>query len=509
LNRHRIVLRGSILSIVGVALTTLVGFFLMPFLVHSLGDRMYGYWALVGAVLGYYGILDLGISPAVAFQLAKSIGEGDSEGQNRTLSTAVVAFAGLGVIALAATILVAAFCPLFIANSADTRLFRIVVALVGLGFALGFPGRAFMGGLYAHLRNDLISLVGIFILILRTALIVLLVLKGEGIIGLAVVSFVAEAVSYAASYLILRRIQKNLRISYALADRKTFKELFNYGRYSMIIRVGDQFRFAVDGWTVAAFVGIGAVAHYTIASRLSGYFLTFILSAVSLLQSWFSQLLGQRDFDGIRRVLKLGTRVAAASSTIVACSFIFYGRVFIAKWMGSAYEDAYWPSVILILAIFCDLAQQPSVTYLLGVSQHRYLAIQTLAEGIANLALSIYWGRLYGMTGVSMGTLVPMFVAKVILQPAYVCRSAGLPLGQYYLRDFGRGVAVPALCGLAVWALFLRRFNPSNLVDVCLTVALQSVICALVSFFLVFEAHERRLIFNKLWPQRRLAQEVI
>ena len=55
----------------------------MPFLVHGLGDRMYGYWALVGAVLGYYGILDLGISPAVSFQLAKAIGEGDSESPNR------------------------------------------------------------------------------------------------------------------------------------------------------------------------------------------------------------------------------------------------------------------------------------------------------------------------------------------------------------------------------------------------------------------------------------------
>ncbi len=362
---HRIVLLGSVLSVVSVAATTLVGFFLMPFVVHRLGDRMYGYWALVGSVLGYYGILDLGISPAVSFQVAKAIGKGDSEAPNRTISTAVVAFAALGLIALAITLLVAACSPLFIASASDVKIFRAVLVMVGIGFAFGFPGRAFMGGVYAHLRNDLISSVGILILIVRTSLIVALVMKGYGIIGLALVSLLTDAGSYLTSYLILRRIQKGLRISIALADRSTFKELFDYGRYSMAIRVGDQLRFAMDGWMVAAFVGVAAVAHYTIASRLSGYFLTFILSAVGLLQSWFSQMLGSRDYDGIRRVLALGTRIAAALSTIVLCSFVFYGRAFIGTWMGPRYMDAYWPAVILLVAIFATLrSSHPSRTYL-------------------------------------------------------------------------------------------------------------------------------------------------
>jgi len=467
---------------------------------------MYGYWALVGVVLGYYGMLDLGISPAVAFQVGKAVGGEDEESPNRTISTAVVAFAGLGLIVLAITVVVSACGSLFIANAANARLFRTVLLIVGVGFALGFPGRAFMGGLYGHLRNDLIALIGILMTILRTTLIVTVILRGAGIIGLAMVSLLSEAISFLAIYLVLRRVQKGLRISFALADKKTFTELFGYGRYSMVIRVGDQLRFAVDSWLVAAFVGITAVAHYAIASRLSGYFLTLILSAVGLLQSWFSQLLGSRDYDGIRKLLTMGTRFAAALSTIVMCSFLFYGRAFVGAWMGPRYVDAYWPALILVAAIFCDLAQQPSVTYLLGVSRHRYLAVQTLAEGVANLALSLYWGHLYGMIGVSLGTLVPMFVAKVVLQPAYVCRSAGIPLAEYYLKSLGRGIVAPALSGLALWALFLRRFEPSNLAAVCLMVAGQACICAIVSFYFVFEAEDRRRVLVKIWPRYRLAE---
>lgn len=504
--RHRIVALGSVLRVVGLVATTLAGFFLMPFLVHRLGDRMYGYWALVGAVLGYYGILDLGITPAVQFQVAKAIGKGDTESPNRALSTALVAFAGLGLIALAITVVVAACCPLFIKNASDAGLFRAVLVIMGVGFALGFPGRAFMGAVYAHLRIDLGSAVSILVLIIRTSLIVVVILAGWGLIALAMVSLLSDVTTYFANYLILHKIQKGLRISVSLADKGMFKELFDYGRYSVVIQVGDQLRFSVDSWMVAVFVGISAVAHYAIASRLSSYFLMFMISVVGVLSPWFTQLLGGRDFNGIRKMLALGTRVAAALSTIVACSFVLYGRVFIAKWMGPNYVDAYWPSVILIAAVFCDVAQQPSVAYLLGVSQHRYLAYQTLAEGAANLVLSIYWARSYGMIGVAMGTLVPMVVAKLFLQPAYVCRSAGIPLTNYYTKMLGVSVIIPALCSFVIWVSFLKKLDLPNLAVVCLVIALQALICAVVAFYFVFESEDRRRVLNKLWPRRRAEQ---
>jgi O-antigen/teichoic acid export membrane protein len=497
---HRAVLMGSALSVAGLGASVLVGFFLMPFVIHRLGDRMYGYWSLVGAVLGYYGVLDLGITPAVSFHMAKAMGEGDNESPNRTLSAAFAGLAAVGSAVLLIAIVAAAICPFFITNASDARVFREVLLITGLGCAFGFPGRAFLAGMYAHLRNDLIAAVNAVVLVLRTALVVWVILIGWGIVGLAVVSFLTDSLMYVACYFILLRIQRGLRISFSLVDRKGLRELFNYGRYSMMMRMGDQLRFAVDGLVVAGFVGVAAVAHYAIASRLSGYYLTAILSAVGLLSPWFSQMLGSGNHDGIRRLVSLSTRIAAALSTIVACSFIFYGRAFIEQWMGSRYVDAYWPSLILVMALYCDLAQQPSVSYLLGVSKHRYLAIQTILEGVANLALSIWWARSYGMIGVAMGTLVPMFVAKVLLQPAYVCRSAGISLMRYYVSDLGAGIMAPAICATLFWTV-LRNLHFSSLAGVCMVISLQAAVGCIATFFFVCGASDRRTIVRALWKQ--------
>jgi len=500
MKKHRVVVMGSALSLASLAASVLIGFFLMPFVVHGLGDRMFGYWSLVGAVLGYYGVLDLGITPAVSFHMAKAMGEGDNESPGRILSAAFAGLAGVGLAVLLVTIVAAVLCPFFITDASDARVFRVVLLITGLGCAFGFPGRAFLGGMYAHLRNDLIATVSTMVLVVRTALVVWVIRIGWGIVGLAAVSFLTDSLMYVACYFILLRIQRGLRISFSLVNRKALSELFNYGRYSMIMRMGDQLRFAVDGWVVAGFVGVAAAAHYAIASRLSGYYLTVILSAVGLLQPWFSGMLGSGNQDGIRRLVSLSTRISAALSTIVACSFVFYGRAFIEQWMGPRYVDAYWPALILLMALYCDLAQQPSVSYLLGVSRHRYLAIQTLAEGVVNLALSILWARSYGMIGVAMGTLVPMFVAKVLLQPAYVCRSAGISLIKYYVSDLGAGVVAPAICSTVIWAV-LRNLHFSSLLGVCVVVSLQALVGCIAAFFFACGASDRRTIVRALWKR--------
>ena len=48
-----------------------VMFFLSPFVVHSLGNNAYGIWVLLGSLVGYLGLLDLGVRAAVTRFIAR------------------------------------------------------------------------------------------------------------------------------------------------------------------------------------------------------------------------------------------------------------------------------------------------------------------------------------------------------------------------------------------------------------------------------------------------------
>jgi O-antigen/teichoic acid export membrane protein len=223
-----------------------------------------------------------------------------------------------------------------------------------------------------------------------------------------------------------------------------------------------------------------------------------LIAALGILSPWFSQLLGKADFDSIRRVFGTGTKISASLSTVILFAVILYSHAFIDAWMGKRYEDAYLPLILLLSAIFADVSQLPSGSYLLGVSRHRFLALVTLTEALANFGLSIFWARRYGMIGVALGTLVPMLVAKLFIQPVYVCRQIKISISSYYFGLFGRSIAIPALLSVGVWALALRRLCLPNLASVCAVIIAQFMIVSVFTFFLLFDKDERGDALKKL-----------
>jgi O-antigen/teichoic acid export membrane protein len=80
-----------------------IGFFMMPFLVHRLGDKLFGLWALVGSFSGTYAVLDLGLAAAVGRYVAMYIGKNDYESVNVYINTALVIYCMMGVIVVLAT----------------------------------------------------------------------------------------------------------------------------------------------------------------------------------------------------------------------------------------------------------------------------------------------------------------------------------------------------------------------------------------------------------------------
>src|SRR5579862_5830785 len=99
---------GSALRLGNTIATALVSVLIMPFVVHTLGDRMYGVWTLVGTFIGYYGVLELGLSNAVGRYLAKSLGAGDEEDCNRVFNTSLRLYLGLGAVAFVISAVIAA-----------------------------------------------------------------------------------------------------------------------------------------------------------------------------------------------------------------------------------------------------------------------------------------------------------------------------------------------------------------------------------------------------------------
>ena len=67
-----------------------VGFFLTPFIISHLGQTGYGIWVLVGSFVGYYGLLNLGVSSAIVRYIARYSAQKNTSSLNETANTALV-----------------------------------------------------------------------------------------------------------------------------------------------------------------------------------------------------------------------------------------------------------------------------------------------------------------------------------------------------------------------------------------------------------------------------------
>src|SRR3972149_3963665 len=106
-------LSGSVLRMIQLFAAAAVSLFLMPFIVHHIGDRLYGFWSLAAAFVGYYGVLDFALGSAVSQYICVAIGRDDQAECRRVFNSALRINLLLGGVVLLATAVLAVAAPWF------------------------------------------------------------------------------------------------------------------------------------------------------------------------------------------------------------------------------------------------------------------------------------------------------------------------------------------------------------------------------------------------------------
>ncbi len=485
----RKLLSGSVLRVCNLIAAAIASLLLMPFIVRHLGDRVYGFWSLAAALIGYYDLLDFGISSAVSQYLSLAIGSRNHDECRSVFNVALRIQALLGGIALLLTAVIAAATPWFCHNPADAHLFWRVIVVLGINAAIAFPARVYGGVLAAELRFDTQAWLSILGLALRTGLVVWVILSGGGLLALALVTLAATLPVTGLQVWFARREALWARIESRPMEVQRAKSLFSYSIYTFLAFLADILRFQVDILIISGLIGLEAVTHYRVAGVFVQYYLQILIVSVGMLQPILSRFYGAGDHAALERLVFFGTKISSCISVFICLALIGWGKPFISRWMGPRYEDAYLPLVLLSLAVFLDVSQKPSIDLLYATFKHKLYTYTNWGEGILNLALSLLLARPLGIVGVAMGTLLGAVVIRVLVQPWYVCKVSGFDYADY-MRFLGKnllycGLLMGTAVGISAWGLHPNYLSLTSS-TVCAT-----VIYAIGSWRLVFNSSER------------------
>lgn len=463
-----------------LGLNVVVGIFLSPFILHRLGDDAFGLWILIFSVTGYYGLFDLGIRSSIVRYVAKFSATEDHAELNRLVNTAMLGYSAIGISALGITLLatyyVHSIFPKIPVDFVPTA--RWLLFIVGASVSAGFPIGVFSGILEGLQRFYLLNLTSACSTLIRALLIVIALTHGHGLVTLAVITTSLPLLAGLVNAAVVLRLLP-LRFGSQYVSRASFRTIASYSGTTFVIILAGRLRFKTDAVVIGTFVSAAAVTYFTIGSRLVDYASEAVSSLSQLVIPMSSQSQAQGDLDGLRKIFVLGNRACAFIILPIAAILSMLGKSVIEAWVGPKYVAASYPVLLILLfPTTLMLAQSVAGRTLWGLAKHKTLAWVVMAEGVANLILSIILVRRYGIVGDAIGTAIPLVCTQVFFIPVHLCRLLGIQVFTYLKRAF---VLPICLCGpmIAVLLLMRRWFVPHHLREFLVQAGIAGVVYAI------------------------------
>lgn len=489
--------KGSIIRTTNFVVNVVGGLVLMPFIISTLGDKQYGFWVLIGTFICYYGLLDFGIMLAVQRFVSRAIGANDTQDANTVVNTSLALYILIGVLVLIISGIVVLLAPVVIKDKNNLQIFRIIIALLSLSLAIGFPMRVFRGMLIAHLRFDINAITEIISNILRIALVLILLKMGEGLLILALVTFFTQLVMHVLTFVFAKLAIKEMVISFKLVSKSKIKDIFNYSWISFAIGITDIMRFKVSSFIIAGFLGLSEVTIYSIALRLTEYFTQAVKSSVGILLPVFSQYEGRNNYEAIRKQYIFTTKICGYVTVLLGGTLILFGREFIQTWMGPSYIKAYNILVILAVANIFSAMQTVGGGLLYGISKHKYFIVANAIEASVSIILSIILVTKFGLYGIAWGVGIPLLLMKLFVQPIYTCKVIELSINKFYSETM-----VPVVIkSLGFFIIFRYLFNSLIKPDFVSLAGMAFIEVAMFSgtmFYLGLNKYERNTIMGAI-----------
>lgn len=496
-------MRGSALQLVAFAAELGTALFLMPFLIHSLGDRDYGVWIIIGTIIGQVGLLDLGLAATTQRFIANALGRNATEEISGIYSTSIILFWVVGLLALLVVAAILPFASFWFTAPADISAFRWALLISGVNAALGFPFMVVGGLLTAKLRINVLIVCGMVSTVTRLLLVYLAVQQGYGIVGVALADLGTSLANRALLGFAKWRLAPEVVFRLSRWEGPRARELIHFGKYVLFLRLGTTARSRLNNLLIAPLIGLSAVTHYAVAVRLSDYFQSLVLRVVSLPGPIFARHAGRGEGGAIRENFLLVSEICASMCGIAAAGVLVFGERFIALWLGPGYGDSYAALVPLTLATATNLLQTPTRDVLGAIYKHPFDAKSNAIEAVVSVILTLVLLHFYGILGAALGTAIPMIVVKGYVLPRYVCRQIELPARRYL-----RAVLPPLGVAVIAWLIgdALLPLGHVHSLLALVTIGALFAACQTVLTFLSLSRLCRTTVWSALFNVARTAQ---
>ncbi len=494
-----------------------VGFFVTPYIVHTLGLQTYGLWSIVGAMASYVFVLDFGLGDAFVKFIVEYV-----ERERRDAVRQVVVFGMVFYLLFGLALAI----PVWLATPWLVHLFKMPASQFATGvnafhlLVILFVGELVFGPpgmvVTAMQRMDLTNRNNVTSFVVSTATTVVLLHAGWGIYGVIAGGYADLVVSATLKYGTARRLFGPLFCSPFHFERDVVRRLFSFGSWTQVTALSNLVNQDLPRLIAAGVVSVTSVGFLQLGSKVAlttrvfpGFFVDAILPVASAASA-------REDSETVDRLYRKGT-IYAVFATCAAAGFLAGASALVMRvWMGPGYVEVIMVIAALCLGYVAASTTRIGITIMRAEGKPRYEALFAALNAGVNLVVMVVTVRYLGLLGIVLGSAIGSIVGAIGFTIAYH-RITGkpwlVPIGIPCARIVASGGVASALLFFLLATPFAAPLFANRIVGLA-GLALAGIVFLLVFIGMVVvtssgDSDENRLIQSALARTRLLAAEAL
>ncbi len=484
-NRKRNYFAGLVTGYLVTIVTIFVGLWLTPFSLRYLDREQYAVFTLSSDIISWLTLLDLGISAGLNVQVAQQTGKPDQEKINILASTTFYSQLLLVGIILLLGIGIASVFPAFISVRPDLRspsLFTILLMVLGLGISLGT--RTFSVLLVAHQQVYMDNLIRLGLILIRTTITVLLLIKGFGIISTALANLSATIITCLLAVWRAYRLLPGLQIRRSLFSGDVFKKTLGLGIWFSLGGLAGLVILNLDRLVTAKIISLAVVTTLSLTGRLYSLSNSFLDQITNTARPMLGQLFGQGRREEVFKLYRRLFTISTGGAVIVGSALWCANRTFIEWWVGGEYYGGIGLDIALAINLLVNCWVLPNRATLSSAMVVKPQTLSRLVEGAVNFSLSLLLGLKFGVIGILLGTSIASLLTSFWYLPYLTAKLFNRSIIALLINDFLKIILLFALLIYPAWLMRNMNIPVIGLIGAMLKFALMSIIGIILLWFI-------------------------
>lgn len=465
---------------------------LVPIFIDELGKEGYGIIILVGSIISFSTLFELGVRTGLVRFLAKSYSKRDFQLFNEYLNTAIVIYLGIwlmlsSLLIFGAPFLVTSFSVSNNYNNLAVLLLRTFgVITIFWSFTspiFGAITAAFNRYDVTNYRQSLISTISIISVIIAVKYF------NFGIVGWAFLTVIFDAITAVSILVIAFRLAPFIEVTNKKFKKSRLNEMLRFGFIAFIGGWSRKMKIDADPLILSSFLGPAAIPIYRAGVSMPSHARPLIGALTGQIHTVSTAYYSTGDTARFSKVFESGTKYTLLMGVPLLVLFMFFADNILQLWLGSRLTSQELHNAALCmqgmaLIDFCFYLEGSSYAILYGMNKLKFMTFTDIFLGIINISASILLVR-YSGWGIP-SVLLPTIILEGLARPWYLfytARVMGYPQRSIWPNIYLPAFAVLFITVLVGWVIDYL-ITPNSLVSLVVAGASLGVVWLVVVWLL-------------------------